>query len=114
MTAKITFHRGGGWMDIFRAYRLMVTGEEVGRIKRNSRLTVEVTPTQHMLRASIDWCGSNLLYVDLSDGGSVEVDVFNPNGPFRGQGKMIRAPGDYLELRLREDGPESEQKQDTP
>ncbi|MGK7752437.1 MULTISPECIES: hypothetical protein [unclassified Roseovarius] len=101
-------------MDIFRAYRLTVTGEEVGTIKRKSQVSVEVEPTQHMLRASIDWCGSNILYVDLSEGEAVDVEVFNPNGPFRGQGVMVRAPGDYLQLRLREDGPGAGAGHETP
>ena len=102
MTAKITFHRGGGWMDRFRAYRLAVTGEEVGHIKRDSQLSVEVEATQHTLRATIDWCGSNILYIDLSEGGEVHVEVSNPNGPFKGQRVMRRAPGAYLHLRLLE------------
>lgn len=89
-------------MDRFRAYRLSVTGEEVGHIKRNSQLSVEVEPTQHMLRATIDWCGSNILYVDLSEGGELHVVVSNPHGPFKGQGVMRRAPGEYLQLRLLE------------
>ena len=114
MTARITFHRGGGWMDMFRAYRLSVTGQEVGRIKRNSRLTAEVEATQHMLRATIDWCGSNLLYVDLSDGDEAHVDVFNPNGLFRGQSVMRRAPGEYLQLRLRGDRSRVHPTQETP
>ncbi|MFN3209558.1 MAG: hypothetical protein ACE369_11275 [Roseovarius sp.] len=101
-------------MDIFRAYRLSVTGEEVGQIKRNSRLTIRVEPTQHMLCATLDWCGSNILYVDLSEGGSVAVDVWNPNGPFRGQSVMRRAPGEYLRLALRDDRPETGRVQETP
>ncbi|WP_146050027.1 hypothetical protein [Roseovarius confluentis] len=102
MTATITFHRGGGWMDRFRAYRLIVTGEEIGHIKGNSQLSVEVAATQHTLRATIDWCASNILYVDLSAGGEVHVEVSNPNGPFKGQSVMRRTPGAYLQLRLLE------------
>ncbi|MEO1140476.1 MAG: hypothetical protein AAFW87_13590 [Pseudomonadota bacterium] len=103
MSARIIFHRGGGWTDMYRAYKLSVSGREVAKIKRNSSVTVEVEATQHMLTASIDWCSSNILFVDLAQGGTLAVDVVNPHGPWKGQKVIYRAPDTYLQLGLRDE-----------
>lgn len=102
MSARITFYRGGGWMDRFRAYTLSVSGETVGTIKRNSRLSVEVEAKPHMVMARIDWCSSDYLFVDLQDGGEAHIEVSNPHNPWKGASVTRKNPINYLVLRLRD------------
>ena len=100
MTAQVTFRRGGGWMDRWRAYRIMVNDHEVARLKRNRHVSVDLPAGRHVITAEIDWCGGNVLTVDLADGDDIEVDVTNRHGVWRSQRVITQAPGTYLTLTI--------------
>jgi len=61
MSATITIARGAGYADWFRAYHVMLDGEEIGRIGNGETKSFAITPGQHRLALKIDWCGSNEL-----------------------------------------------------
>ncbi len=104
MSARIIFYRAGGWTDRARAYKLMIDGEECGRIKRNSSLAVDLPAGRHRITARIDWCSGNVVTVDLDEGGMVEIDVSNPHGPWRSQFVLTSTPDTYLALTPRAGG----------
>ena len=101
MSARIIFYRAGGWTDRARAYKLLIDGEECGRIKRDSSLSVDVPAGKHRITAWIDWCSGNVVMVDLEEGGLVEIDVSNRHGVLRSQFVISRAPATYLALMSR-------------
>jgi hypothetical protein len=98
MSAQIIFHRGTGWVDRARAYKIVIDGEECGRLKRNSSLKVEIPAGPHEITAKIDWCGGNVIFVDAKEGGVTEIDVSNQHGALRSQFIISSAPDTYLSL----------------
>ena len=71
MNASITLSRGTGYADRLRAYRVMLDGEEIGRIGNGETKSFPVLPGKHQLAVKIDWCGSNDVTFSLSSGGSL-------------------------------------------
>jgi hypothetical protein len=61
-------------------YKVVVDGEEVGRIGDGDELDIPVSPGEHSLRLKIDWTGSKQLDFSLKKG---EVRVFS-SSPFTG------------------------------
>jgi hypothetical protein len=52
-------------VDALRSYRVMLDGEEVGRIRDGERATYEVASGRHELFLKLDWCRSPALAIDL-------------------------------------------------
>ena len=67
--ARLTVSRDSGYADRIRKYRVLVDGTEVGRLGDGESLTVEVQPGPHTVQAKIDWCGSRVLDLAVSDSG---------------------------------------------
>ncbi|MGW0230875.1 hypothetical protein ACWDWO_21390 [Actinopolymorpha singaporensis] len=87
------------WRDKWRAYRILVDGVQVGRVRRGESTTVTLTPGTHHVRLRIDWCTSPEVSVDITAGEQSELEC----GPARselGNARQIRdAPHTYLWLR---------------
>jgi hypothetical protein len=58
----------GGQRDIFRAYRIVVDGKTVGKIRRGQSREVQVSPGSHTLVIAIDWGSSPMAQVELQTG----------------------------------------------
>jgi hypothetical protein len=67
MAASITITRDSGWMDGFRAYRVMVDDREFCRIRRGESKTFPVGPGRHTLVCAIDWCSSEPIAFDVGE-----------------------------------------------
>lgn len=63
------------WRDRFRAYRLVVNGVSVGKIRRGKVVRVAVQPGLHHVRALIDWSGSPWVAVDVPSGSEVRIQI---------------------------------------
>jgi hypothetical protein len=50
--------RDEGWTDRIRKYRILLDGEEIGRIGEGEELRQEIADGPHVIEAKIDWCGS--------------------------------------------------------
>ncbi|MEL7257196.1 MAG: hypothetical protein AAFN80_05045 [Pseudomonadota bacterium] len=98
----MVFHRASGWVDRWRAYRILVYGFDVAKLKRNRSVTVYVMAQEHVLRAQVDWCSSPALVVNLCDGGQIDVDVENPHSAWSLARVTSGSPNEYLRLSLRE------------
>ena len=57
---------------MFRSYRILLDGEEVGRLKEGRELRLEIEEGHHVIRAKIDWCGSHPLSFEA---GSDDITV---------------------------------------
>jgi hypothetical protein len=71
MSATITLSRGTGYADRLRAYRVMLDGEEIGRIGNAETKSFSVAPGQHHLALKIDWCSSNDIRFSVPADGSL-------------------------------------------
>lgn len=57
----ITVRRDGGGLDKLRRYRILVDGNEVGRLGEKGRLSYPVSEGPHTIEARIDWCASPVM-----------------------------------------------------
>ena len=57
--ATICITRPNEWMNRARKYKLLLNGEEIGRIKNDDVMEFEVSEGNYQLLAKIDWCTSN-------------------------------------------------------
>lgn len=50
--------RGGEWQDIFRSYSVVLDGQDVEKLRRNSVVELEIRQGYHTLQLKVDWLGS--------------------------------------------------------
>ncbi len=62
-----------GSVDLFRAYRVLVDGEDMGEVKRGQSRLVHVAPGRHEVHLAIDWCRSPSIEVDVAPGENVKL-----------------------------------------
>jgi hypothetical protein len=67
------------WRDKLRAYKIILDGSEVSKIRNGQTINLPVSPGQHVLRLKVDWVGSD---VQTFYAGADEVVRFEcePNG----------------------------------
>ena len=61
----LTVRRDKGWTDKFRKYRILVDGEEIGRLGEGEHLCHPIAAGVHVVEAKIDWCGSRPLRLEI-------------------------------------------------
>jgi hypothetical protein len=54
----LVVRRGKGYVDKVRAYKVLIDGQEVGRIKQDEEQSFPVTPGRHQLQLKLDWVTS--------------------------------------------------------
>lgn len=72
--------RPGGRRDLFRAYRIVIDGTTVGKIKRGQSHEIKVPPGSHAVMVAIDWGSSPVAHVELGPGERAAF-VCEPGGP---------------------------------
>jgi hypothetical protein len=84
-SGAITVERPTGYyIAVYRRYRILVDGREVGAVKRGETLLTTVTAGPHTVSARIDWSGSPAVEVNVPPGGHVALDVEPSSDPFIG------------------------------
>ncbi|MEA2448330.1 MAG: hypothetical protein QOG63_262 [Thermoleophilaceae bacterium] len=69
MAARVDIQRRpGGWVDRARAYKILIDGSEVGRIKAGEAHAFELAPGAHELHLAIDWTRSPSVEMQLAEG----------------------------------------------
>ncbi len=96
----VTVQRGTSYADRLRDYQLELDGVVIGRVSRESSLTVQVQPGRHRLRAKIDWCSSNTVTFEAADNETVVFDVASSLQGWRVVGALFAlfAPRRWLTL----------------
>lgn len=64
----IRLKRDSGFADRLRAYKVILDGEEVVKIKNGEHIELNAEPGQHELYLKIDWCESNRIEFELNEG----------------------------------------------
>jgi hypothetical protein len=67
------------WRDRGRAYRVLIDGLEVGKLRHGRSEEFDVRPGKHGIRLKIDWMGSDELPVNVH-AGQTAAFVCEPNG----------------------------------
>lgn len=88
------------WFGLTRRIMIEVDGQEVGGVRVRGVLPLELSPGVHAFRASMAWVGSELLEVEVSEGGTTMIGV---GAPFRraklATGASFPASGDKQDAR---------------
>ncbi|GAA2760828.1 hypothetical protein [Actinopolymorpha rutila] len=87
------------WRDKWRAYRILVDGVQVGKVRRGESTTVTLTPGTHHVRLRIDWCTSPEVSVDITAGEQSELECGPARSELGNARQMREAPDTYLWLR---------------
>jgi hypothetical protein len=61
----LTIERDSGWADSMRQYRVLLDGNEIGRVADGEKLVRHVAEGRHVLQLKIDWLGSPALELDF-------------------------------------------------
>ena len=100
----VRLERASEIADFLRAYKVVLDGNEVSRIRRGKEVTFEVAPGQHRLWLRIDWCESNALDF-VSDGAALEFECGSNFGGWRaflGMKHLVSSGPGYLWLRFKD------------
>jgi hypothetical protein len=66
---RVTLTRGKAYVDKVRAWKILLDGQEVGRIKEGQTQTFGATPAgSHQLLLKVDWASSPTFTFDLAPG----------------------------------------------
>jgi hypothetical protein len=70
----VSITRASEWKSRFRAFKVLIDGNVVGRLK-NGETQVFATPAgRHACVVQIDWCASQPLEIEVPDRGQVELE----------------------------------------
>ncbi len=94
----IEIAREKAYVDKARAYRVLVDGTEVGRIKEGETQSFAVAPGSHEVLLKIDWATSPAVTVDVSPGGTARLGARPKPNPFTAIFYSLFARKKYLQL----------------
>lgn len=66
--ARIIIRRSSEWLNRLRGFRVMIDGQEAGRISNGATEEFKVAPGAHKIFCKIDWCSSRGYEVNLQAG----------------------------------------------
>ena len=91
--------REDGMVDRARAYKVLIDGTEVGKIKRGEVKAFPVQEGHHEVRMKVDWMGCPPVEVDVPADGDAELYCEPAGKPVQYLGLMLFRPGHYIKLR---------------
>lgn len=68
---ELVLNRTKGYVDAARAYKILIDGQEAGRIKQGREVRLPVSPGQHQLQVKVDWAVSPPEVFDVGAGQAV-------------------------------------------
>ena len=94
---QITINRVSGYSNKLRKIKLFLDGVEIDQIRDGESKTFSISTGTHKLRAKIDWCQSNEIEFDISEG---EIKIWNLKGtnPLLGLYYITFGRSNYLKL----------------
>lgn len=80
MTAgQLRIHRGGGFTDRLRAYKILVDGTPAGEVRAKETATLSVAAGIHTVQLRVDWCVSRELAIDVAPGRPIDLSCRGHN-----------------------------------
>jgi hypothetical protein len=100
--AVLQVERDKSMTDALRAYKVIVDGETVGKVRRAKSLSVDVAPGPHEVWMKIDWTKSAPVELELQPGEKVTL-ICSPNrsalaSPGRSLKKITIDKDSYIRL----------------
>lgn len=109
MSTAISLKRDSGYADRLRKYRVLVDGQEIGRIGDSEEKTFQIAPGQHQLIVRLDWAKTPAVSFEAMQD---QTAKFSCGSNLRGMRLILAlyyvvfAPSKYLWLRAIESGQE--------
>lgn len=88
-TALIHVERDKSMKDAMRAYKVIVDGETVGRVRRGKSVSVDVAPGRHEVWMKIDWTKSASMELDLQPGEEATLICAPNTSALEGEGRAL-------------------------
>lgn len=82
-TAHLHLRRISQWLSVFRKFRVLLDGREIGRIKRGATKTYEIAPGEHELIVKIDWVSAEPVTFRCEPGEHVRFVCGHPTPSWR-------------------------------
>ena len=98
----LKLRRAAEFANWLRAYHVLVDGERVAKIGSGKEISVELAAGHHTVELKLDWCRSNRVDIEVRQGQPVRLHCgsnYTGLALFRGVGRMITDPQEYLWLR---------------
>jgi hypothetical protein len=74
VAGRITIERTSrGWLGSARAYRVLLDGNRVARVRYGESVTVAAAPGRHDLQLALDWARSPKLELDVVEGKELRI-----------------------------------------
>ena len=73
----IRINRKNSYADKLRNYKVIIDGKCYGKIKNGEIKDIDITPGEHTMYLSIDWCISNKINFSVSENETVEFECGN-------------------------------------
>ena len=84
-----------------RLQELILDNELVGKISHGETLSIDVNPGKHVLKAKIDWCRSNEIEFNVTEGENIKLS-FRGSNPFLSIYYITFGMNSYLKLEVEE------------
>jgi hypothetical protein len=75
--ALIAISRGSSYADSQRDYRVLLDGQEIGRLADGDTKSFPIIPGAHSLKLKIDWAGSNEISFDANTSQTVRFECMS-------------------------------------
>ncbi|MCB7479866.1 hypothetical protein [Christiangramia sediminis] len=72
---KLLVKRNSEWANKMRSFDLYLNGRKFAEIKDKQVLSFEIPEGKYQLMAKIDWCGSQPLDIEISEGEIKRIEV---------------------------------------
>ena len=73
--AKLIITRSSEWFNRARGIRILINDKEMGKMANGQKREVELPAGHYVVKAKIDWCGSNRISFDVSGDDTKEVSL---------------------------------------
>jgi hypothetical protein len=98
MSARIHIERDrGGYVDLLRAYEVVVNGEVRAKLRPGDKAAIEIDPGVAEIFMKIDWCRSRLIRKDLAPGSELRIRCW-PRSLFTAFYAVAFARDDYVQV----------------
>jgi hypothetical protein len=80
--AVLRIRRSTGQIDRYRAYQIILNDRNVGKVKNDEIVELNISSSRHELYLKIDWCESDAIQFNIAEGDTVEFRTWNDlHGP---------------------------------
>ncbi len=101
--SQISIERPWAYFGCARALKIIIDGEDVGKVNSRKSEIFTVSPGSHMVQVSMDWCKSKAYPIELAENSLVKLRVKTQFALFAIIFCFVR-PSNVFEIVIRPEG----------